>query len=198
MLKARSNVCLAPRGDEALRQIEDWSETRGLIFRHEAQTGFGAVFSPCGTWRYLLWRVGHVRAKLCGMGLLNPSTADHLGDDPTIRQCRARARQARLGGVLVWNLFAFRATLPADLKRAADPVGPDNDAAISLALRLCPRTVLGWGNHGVHRGRDRAVQALCEGAETRFDVLGITDTGQPRHPLYLASSTRLRRWAPPG
>ena len=98
--------------------------------------------------------------------------------------------------MLVWNLFAFRATLPADLKRADDPVGPDNDAAIRLALGLCRRTILGWGNHGAHLGRDRAVLALCERAGTRFDVLGITGTGQPRHPLYLPSATRLRRWAP--
>ncbi|MCB2060302.1 MAG: DUF1643 domain-containing protein [Novosphingobium sp.] len=197
-MKARSNVCLAPRGDEALGQIREWSDARDLVFRHEAETGFGAVFSPCGAWRYLLWRIGDRRAKLCGMGLLNPSTADHRGDDPTIRQCRARARQARLGGVLVWNLFAFRATLPADLKRAPDPVGPENDAAIALSLGMCARTIVGWGNHGAHLERDRAVLALCEGMDTRFDVLGITGAGQPRHPLYLASSTRLKRWKPHG
>ena len=181
-------------GNETLQQIEDWSARRGLTFLHEPETGFGAVFSPCGTWRYLLWRVKGSRAKLCGMGLLNPSTADHRRDDPTIRQCRARARQARLGGVLVWNLFAFRATLPADLKRAPDPVGPDNDAAIELALGLCKRTILGWGNHGAHLGRDRSVLALCQRNGERFDVLGITNAGQPRHPLYLASKVRLRNW----
>lgn len=184
----------APRGEEALRRIESWSAERGLTFRHDRETGFGAVFSSCRTWRYLLWRIAGPRAKLAGMGMLNPSTADHRKDDPTIRQCRARARQARLGGVLVWNLFAFRATLPADLKCADDPVGPDNDAAIELALGLAGRTILGWGNHGTHLGRDREVLALCELTGARFDVLGITRTGQPRHPLYLASKVRLRRW----
>ena len=185
----------APRGEEALRRIEEWSAGRGLTFLHDRETGFGAVFSACGAWRYLLWRIASPRAKLCGMGMLNPSTADHRKDDPTIRQCRARARQAGLGGVLVWNLFAFRATLPTDLKRAADPVGPDNDAAIELALGLTKRTILGWGNHGDHLGRDRVVLAQCEKTGARFDVLGITNTGQPRHPLYLASKVRLRRFS---
>jgi hypothetical protein len=126
------------------------------------------------------------------MGLLNPSQADERRDDPTIRQCRARARRAGHAGLLVWNLFAFRATLPPDLKRALDPVGPDNDAAIALALALTGRTILAWGNHGTHLARDRAVLARCAGAD--IAVLGLTDQGQPRHPLYLPRGTRLRRW----
>jgi hypothetical protein len=129
---------------------------------------------------------------LVGMGLLNPSQADETQDDPTIRQCRARARQAGHAGLLVWNLFAFRATFPADLKRASDPVGPDNDAAISLALAITSRTILAWGNHGAHIQRAHAVLEQCAAAD--IGVLGITDHGQPRHPLYLPRGTRLRRW----
>jgi hypothetical protein len=129
------------------------------------------------------------------MGLLNPSQADETRDDPTIRQCRARARQAGFAGLLVWNLFAFRATLPADLKRALDPVGPDNDGAIALALALSSRTILAWGNHGAFAGRDRAVLAMCHAFATPLQTLGTTREGQPRHPLYLPRSTRLRKWS---
>jgi hypothetical protein len=163
-----------------------------LDYRHDPRTGFGAVFSRCGIWRYLLWRVLSPRARLVGMGLLNPSKADETRDDPTIRQCRARARQAGYAGLLVWNLFAFRATLPADLKCAPDPVGPDNDDAISLALKISSRTILAWGNHGTHLRRDRAVLAQCIG--TSLAVLGLTGAGQPVHPLYLPRDTRLQRW----
>lgn len=155
----------------------------------------GAVFSRCGLWRYLLWRIGDPRAQIVGMGLLNPSRADETRDDPTIRQCRARARQAGLAGLVVWNLFAFRATFPADLKRTLDPVGPDNDAAISLALALSRRTILAWGVHGAHLGRDRMVLARCAGAN--IAVLGLTRDGHPRHPLYLPRATRLRSWVLP-
>lgn len=184
------------RADEALDRIADWADERALDFRHDPRTGFGAVFSRCGAWRYLLWRAADPRGKVAGIGLLNPSQADETRDDPTIRQCRSRARQTGLAGLVVWNLFAFRATLPADLKRASDPVGPDNDAAIALALGLSSRTILAWGNHGALLGRDRAVLALCAGLATPLHVLGLTGEGQPRHPLYLPRATRLRRWNP--
>ena len=180
----------------ALTRIEAWAAGRGLDFRHDPASGGGAVYSPCGQWRYLLWRMESRRAAMIGMGLLNPSTADHLRDDPTIRQCRMRARRAGAKGVLVWNLFAFRATKPADLKRADDPVGPDNDEAIALAVEATRRTVLAWGIHGAHRGRDREVLAQLAGATCGFWILGQTDNGHPRHPLYLPTETRLRRWQP--
>jgi hypothetical protein len=177
---------------QVLPRIHDWAQERDLDYRHDPHTGFGAVFSRCGTWRYLLWRALSPRAGFVGMGLLNPSQADETRDDPTIRQCRARARQAGLAGLLVWNLFALRATFPPDLKRVSDPVGPDNDDAISLALEVSSRTILAWGNHGGHLGRDRAVLARCTG--TQIAVLGFTGAGHPHHPLYLPRSTRLRRW----
>jgi hypothetical protein len=182
-------------GGEALARIADWASSRGLDCRHDPATGSGAVFSPCGTWRYLLWRDARPRARLVGMGLLNPSQADEMRDDPTIRQCRVRGRQAGFAGLLVWNLFAFRAKLPLDLKRASDPIGPENDGCIDLALALSARTILAWGNHGAHLDRDRQVLAHCAGLDVA--VLGLTGEGHPRHPLYLPRRTRLRRWAIP-
>jgi hypothetical protein len=174
----------------ALARIEEWAASRDLDSRHDPASGSGAVYSPRGQWRYLLWRVESRRAAMLGMGLLNPSTADHLRDDPTIRQCRLRARRAGAKGVLVWNLFAYRATKPADLKRADDPVGPDNNAAIALAVELTRRTILAWGVHGAHRGRDREVLTMIGNAP--ISVLGLTACGRPRHPLYLPARTRLR------
>ena len=174
----------------ALARIEEWAVIRDLDFRHDPASGSGAVYSPCGQWRYLLWRTESRRAAMLGMGLLNPSTADHLRDDPTIRQCRMRARRAGAKGVLVWNLFAYRATKPADLKRADDPVGAHNDAAIALAVELTRHTILAWGVHGAHRGRDREVLAMM--GDAPISVLGLTACGRPRHPLYLPAQTRLR------
>lgn len=153
------------------------------------------MFSACGTWRYLLWRGLTRRTRVLGMGMLNPSTADHLSDDPTIARCRTRAAQSGFAGLLVWNLFAFRATLPRDLTAAVDPVGPHNDAAIALALGLSRRTILAWGHHGSHGGRDREVLAHCRSVPVQ--VLGLTCGGHPRHPLYLASAIRPRRWTVP-
>ena len=179
------------RGSAALAAIENWARARELDYRHNPEGGFGAVFSPCGAYRYLLWRFPSPRAAVFGMGMLNPSTADERADDPTIARCRRIAAQAGHANLLVWNLFAYRATAPADLKRAAEPVGPHNDAAIMLALSLCGRTVLAWGNHASHQGRgDQVLARLITGLPVAS--LGLTRQGQPRHPLYLSAQVRPR------
>ena len=185
------------RGSAALAAIRDWSEGRGLDFRHNPAGGLGAVFSPCGSYRYLLWRLPNARASLLSMGMLNPSTADERADDPTIIRCRRVAARAGHANLLVWNLFAYRATAPADLKRAAEPIGPDNDAAIALALTLSRRTVLAWGNHASHLARGAQVLAGLP-ADMPVAALGLTKQGQPRHPLYLATTVHPRRWRPAG
>jgi hypothetical protein len=185
LARANSPDCTA-----ALAAVRGWAGARGLELV-ESGVG-GAVFSPCRRWRYLLWRIDNPRGGLLGMGLLNPSTADASRDDPTIRRCRAQVPRARLSGLLVWNLFALRATLPADLKRAVDPIGPDNDEAIALSLGLARRTILGWGAHGGHCGRDAEVLARCQASGAMLRALGFTDAGAPRHPLYLRADVRCR------
>jgi hypothetical protein len=180
----------------ALAAVRAWADAEGLALVEDAATRGGAVFSPCGRWRYLLWRIESTRSGLLGIGMLNPSTADAARDDPTIRRCRALAAKARLSGLIVWNLFAFRATLPADLKRAPDPVGPANDAAMRLALSLSRRTILAWGAHGSHRDRDAQALHICAASGARFHALGFTASGAPRHPLYLPATTRCRVFAP--
>jgi hypothetical protein len=178
----------------ALVAIRAWAGAHRLDLIEDGAGG--AVFSPCHRWRYLLWRIDNPRGSLLGMGLLNPSTADASRDDPTIRRCRAQVVRTRLSGLVVWNLFAWRATLPADLRRASDPVGPDNDAAIALALALARRTILGWGAHGSHRGRDVEVLARCRAAGEKLHTLGFTGAGAPSHPLYLRADARCRRLPP--
>ena len=80
-------------------------------------TGSGAAFSPCGRYRYKLWRVWDPARPLgCVMFLmLNPSTATDNEDDPTIRRCIGYARSWGYGGLYVGNLFAYRATDPRRL-----------------------------------------------------------------------------------
>jgi hypothetical protein len=48
---------------------------------------------------------------ICFIGL-NPSTADAEVNDPTIRRCIGFAHDWGFGGLLMLNLFAFRATDP--------------------------------------------------------------------------------------
>ena len=63
--------------------------------------------------------------------MLNPSRADEERNDATIRRCIGFAGDWDFGILEVVNLFALMSTDPAALLKAKDPVGPDNDAAIS-------------------------------------------------------------------
>jgi hypothetical protein len=150
-----------------------------------------ADFSLCRTYRYTLWRVWNSKAPpACFIGL-NPSTADELEDDPTIRRCMRFAKAWGYGGLVMANLFAFRATDPRMMKAAIDPVGPDNDAWL---LRLADKAgivIAAWGNHGSFMGRDRRVAGIIE----NLHCLGTTKDGSPKHPLYLRAGTALVEWA---
>lgn len=126
---------------------------------------------------------------------LNPSTADELVDDPTIRRCINFAKREICGGLIMVNLFGYRATSPNDLKRAVNPAGTNIDAYISSACAAPDRVVVAaWGVHGEYCGRDVEVKKLL--ARLRVDVhhFGLTKDGHPRHPLYLAASTPLTKW----
>ncbi len=120
--------------------------------------------------------------------LLNPGTGDTDGKQrPTLGRCIKWSRQWGYGALTIVNLFAYRATRPKDLLRAADPVGPDNDETLAHVTGAADRVVAAWGAHGrlIGRGREVAVRlpnAFC---------LGHTSKGQPRHPLYVPSSGSL-------
>jgi hypothetical protein len=149
-----------------------------------------AEFSACSRFRYSLTRIwNRIRPTVLFIGL-NPSTADAERNDPTIRRGLRFAQDWRFGGLTVCNLFAYRSTDPRALRTVDDPVGPENDAAIRRACALAARVVVAWGIHGRFGGRDEDVLALVP----RPYCLGVTLGGSPKHPLYLAGKTRLRRF----
>lgn len=155
-----------------------------------ASRGSGAWLD--GRYRYLLWRRWAEADSLLFI-MLNPSTADAAQDDPTIRRCIGFARRWGFGGVEVVNLFAWRATLPRELAKARDPVGPHNDRAISLAVARSRAVIAAWGVHGALGDRDAQVAPLL--AATRLRCLGLTRDGAPRHPLYVAGNVRAADFA---
>lgn len=54
------------------------------------------------------------------------------------------------------------------------------------------RIVLAWGNHGAHLSRDQEVLSLLEGHD--LYCLGLTKSGQPKHPVRLTYDTPLQRF----
>ncbi len=151
----------------------------------------GAQFSRCRRYRYALWRRWAEQGPAVMIIGLNPSTADAQRNDPTIRRCIGFARDWGFADLWMVNLFAWRATRPADLMAAADPVGPRNDAWLRKIARRCDRIIAGWGNHGRFLGRSEQARALFG---NRLEVLRLNAGGEPAHPLYLPKHLRPVAW----
>ncbi|MCX8509441.1 MAG: DUF1643 domain-containing protein, partial [Rhodobacteraceae bacterium] len=130
-----------------------------------------ALYSPCETYRYLLARDWGQGERLLFV-LLNPSTATELRNDPTVERCERRARLMGCAGFCLVNLFAFRATDPRDLRKAADPVGPDNDAVLAQEADKAARVICGWGIHGGFLGRGAVVAAALRARGAGLHHLG--------------------------
>ncbi len=122
---------------------------------------------------------------------LNPSTADEMQDDPTIRRCIAFAMAWGYSGLCMTNLFAFRATDPTDMLRATDPIGPQNDQVLRERAGRAGVVVAAWGVHGTHKNRAWAVRMMLP----QLHCLRLTKDGHPGHPLYLPKTLVPVEWA---
>ena len=145
-----------------------------------------AVYSDCGHYRTLLMREWRGSGPKLAFVLLNPSTATELRNDPTIERCERRARALGYGAFRVANLFAYRATRPKELVLQADPVGPENDAAILESVDWADTVICAWGVHGQYLHRGPQVEHLLRARRADLFHLGLTQAGHPRHPLYVS------------
>lgn len=165
-----------------------------------------AKLSSDGLYRYALvrrWSFGMAGARPpVQFIMLNPSTADADVDDPTIRRCVGFARALDAGGIVVVNLYGFRATKPAELWKADDPVGPDADDYLRVVARRAvleqAPLIAAWGAHAKPGRVDQALAVIDHaGASSLLTALGVTKNGAPRHPLYLPGTARPETWSKP-
>jgi hypothetical protein len=158
-----------------------------------------ADISEDGRYRWWLTRAWAPGPSMAFV-MLNPSTADAERDDPTIKRCVGFAERERCGSLIVVNLFALRATRPADLLEADDPVGPHNTRVLIDVLAGAHKHVVGaWGSHpAVTKLPHPDPVALGLELGRSISHLGLTQTGQPRHPLYLPATAPLRPMPLPG
>jgi hypothetical protein len=151
-----------------------------------------AVFSTCGLYRYVLARNWSTAADYECMHviMLNPSTATHEIDDPTIRRCIGFAKREGYGGLVIRNLFAYRTPYPAELMIAKDPVGPENAGVLAHVVDR-EIAIAAWGIVPP-KLRKKMPPTPTVGA-----CFGTTKEGWPKHPLYLKSDTPIRpAWRP--
>jgi len=153
----------------------------------------GADISEDRVFRYKLWRRWSDQPALVVIGL-NPSTADESKDDPTIRKCIGFAKRDGYGGLVMLNLFAFRATDPKEMILNGWQVGPRNTDVIeaTIADPMSGRIVAAWGGDCPKATSRRVVEWLT--CAVRLWCWGTTKDGLPRHPLYLSNKTKLEEY----
>lgn len=157
-----------------------------------------ADLSRCETYRWTLTRTwssegGHV----CFIGL-NPSTADALVDDPTVRRWTHFARAWGYGGFTAVNLYPFRSSAPAECRAWSNwqENGPDWHARDALQYRNLPTIVLEakaaslvvacWGAGAWDRlWVDHVIEEIQSGEEPwpGLYCFGLSDGGHPKHPM---------------
>ena len=160
-----------------------------------------AAFSADRRYRWWLKRAWNPeQPQLLFIGL-NPSRADAERDDPTLRRLLGFARAWGFGCLEVVNLFARCSPSPAVLRRSSDPVGAENNQWLQRSVAAADALWLGWGNGGVWRQRDQQVLDLLAPqlrADTPLLAVGLTASGQPRHPLYAPAAAQPLRLQHPG
>ena len=111
---------------------------------------------------------------------LNPSTADEVKNDPTVRRCIIFAKDVGFGGMVMLNAFAYRATDRNEMKRRDGPGGAGQ-------RRLSDRGVEVVRAGGRVLGRSRR---LAPGVRSNSRNCsrgggfppGADEGGSPRHP----------------
>ena len=150
-----------------------------------------AIFSDCRKYRYGLSRTWNGKKKTILFIGLNPSTANEKIDDPTIRRCINYAQNWGYGSLLMVNLFAYRATMPSELKNVKNPIGNDNDLHIIELSKKADLSVAAWGNEGSHLNRDKEIKKILP----NLMCLKINKSGQPSHPLYQKKDLKLIKYS---
>ena len=159
-------------------------------------TGAAVFGGPLDCYRYRLERVLDASLGTAMFLWMNPSGADPLLDDRTVRKGWTYARSWGFGRILVGNSAAYRCTDQARLAEIEDPVGPDNYRHLLEMAEEADVIVVGYGQPKVKAARaygSRAVVTLLE-AGFALHMLELAQDGTPKHPLYLAGALRPQPW----
>ena len=151
----------------------------------------GAEFSEDRKYRYALWRVwDEQKNKLIFIGL-NPSSADEQVNDRTTHKVMHLANSWGFGGVYLLNVFAYITPYPEELYQSKDPIG-ENDEKLAAYSPVADDVLFAWGANDI-----RARETLIFKLFPKGYCIGQNQDGSPKHPLYAAKNTELKRYEVP-
>lgn len=162
-----------------------------------------AAISDCDRYRYRLDRFASPHATITAIIMVNPSTADAMKNDATIRKLIGFGERREWGHLVIGNLFAYRATDVRELGNVPDPIGPENDDYLIRILAECDQVICAWGpikkQPLLRRSRFLDVIGMIDGTGLKPLSIGPpAQCGHPKHPLMLPYSSPIMPWlAPP-
>lgn len=159
-----------------------------------------AVISECGKHRYRLERAWGAGKGTVLWVMLNPSTADGKTNDATITKIAEMTHRWAYSGLVVVNLFTYRATDPKELSKVGprDLNGPDATKHLVNELRRKPAlVVVGWGANRHAEQRGKVVTKLIRHFGLTPMCFKINKNGSPVHPLYQSYSAKLIPYVQP-
>lgn len=160
-----------------------------------------AVISHCEQYRYSLKRSIADRGFRVSVFMVNPSTADAIENDATIRKLIGFGQRLGWREITVANLFAYRATDVSEIATAGDPIGPHNNGYILAAMLSTDISVVAWGASAKLpaslRDRWRIVPQIAQVIERPLWCFGTCADGHPKHPVMIAYASMLETWKPP-
>ena len=144
-----------------------------------------AIISDCGKYRYELHREWDKSRKKVLFVMLNPSTADGLNNDLTTIRCINFAKKWGYGGIMIGNIYPFRAKRPKDLRKwlndfiYSDGHGATktNEVHVKEMAEQADMIVCAWGCN--HPGIPEWVDELGD----LFYLELCKDNITPKHPL---------------
>lgn len=158
---------------------------------------YGANISPDGSYRYSLWRIWNLPKGICTWIMVNPSTADTTQNDFTTMKCMKFTSGWGYGGLVIVNLFPFRAVNPLELRVVGRDKAIGNDAInrdiITTSLKNSQLAIAAWGKHGQLYKRDQELLPDM----IRFNnlhALQLTVDGTPYHPMNVKGNAHPFLW----
>lgn len=178
-LMGRRSILL-PHWVEGDALFHDGGRRRLLLVRRRRDLLGGSEPPRDGQWQRILW-IG-----------MNPSTATATFDDPTCRLEWMRSFALGADTYVKVNLSDYRATRPSDIPHDSQKAcSRRNVCVIEQEIGHADAVVLAWG--AGPRALDAArniVIGLIRAERCRRPLLpvlclGVTRSGEPRHPLYV-------------
>lgn len=153
-----------------------------------------AGISPDGLYRWWLFRRWSDKPIIIWI-MMNPSTADHTKDDPTIRKVIRYYTKWGHGSILVLNIYAFRSSNPENLPQVMrEAVGRLNDWWIRVLFNFAVRkripVICAWGVK--HEVRGTQVRRIAVDVGLKLRCLEVALNGEPKHPRFLSEDLKPR------